>query len=131
MFFPDFYVLQHFVAKLHIFSRSGNIDVLCSTNNYSLYPFVSHHGAYSEPAGTGAALLDGSRIDPVFTGQSDSSHLGVRLLQLLFNKFCSFTCAFTPQMRGITYFYFVIVYPHINQIWGLATKDDFVITGIL
>ena len=82
-------------------------------------------------AGAGPALLDGSKIDPVFTGQADSSHLGVRLLQLLPNKFCSFNGAFTPQMRGIPYFYFVIVYPQINQIGGLAAKDHFVITGIL
>src|SRR4030067_2158803 len=127
MLFPDFYIFQYFVAKLHICSRPGKIDVLCSTNNGSLYPFVPHNGAYSESAGTGPALLDGSRIDPVFTGQSDSSHLGVRLLQLLANKFCSFNSAFTTEMTGITYFYFVILYPHINQIWGLAANDHFVI----
>ena len=82
-------------------------------------------------AGTGSALLDGSKIDPVFTGQADSSHLGFGLLQLLPNKFCSFSGAFTLQMGCISYFYLVIVDPQINQIGGLAAQDHFVITGIL
>jgi hypothetical protein len=57
-----------------------------STNSDRLYPFVSHNGAYSKSAGTGPALLDGSHIDPVFTGQADGGHLGFGLLQLLLNQ---------------------------------------------
>ena len=33
-------------------------------------------------------------------------------------------------MAGITYFDFVIVYPQINQVGGLAANDDFVVTGM-
>ena len=75
-------------------------------------------------------MVDGSHVDPVFTGQSDSGHLGLWLLQLLSNKGSRFLTAFACQMAGVTDFYFVIVYPQINQAGGFAANDDFVITGM-
>ncbi len=47
------------------------------------------------------------------------------------NKLLRFNSAFALQMRGVAYFYLVIVYPYIDQLRGLAAKDHLVITGIL
>ena len=56
-------------------------------------------------------MFDGRQIDPVFTGQADSGHLGFGFLQLLFDAFTRFQSTYTLEMAGIAYFYFVIVYP--------------------
>src|SRR3972149_3607368 len=76
-------------------------------------------------------MLDGSQIDPILTGQSDSSHVGFWLIQLLADKLYGFDGALTSQMRGIAYLYFIVVYPHVDEIGRLAAKDHLVITGVL
>src|SRR5208283_615480 len=106
------------------------MEVFCSTNSDRLYFFVSHHGAPAESAGTGPALLDGSSKDPIFTCQSNSGHLGSRLFQLLSYKVLGFKSALALQMRGITDFHLVIVYPYIDQLRRVVAKDHFGITGI-
>ena len=63
-----------------------------------------------------------AKIDPVFTGQADGRHLGFRLLQLLADEFCGFTGTFSPQMRGIAYFYLVVVYPEVDQRRGTCRE---------
>jgi len=129
--FPLLDVLQSFVADLHELRRAGDVEVLRPPNGDGLQVLVSHDGADAESAGAGAALLDGSEVDPVFAGQADGGHRGRRLVQLLANELCSLESAQTPEMRGVTYFHLVIVDPQIDEIRGLAADDHLVITGVL
>ena len=103
-------------------AASGEVDILCSANGYRLYPLVSHDGADSESAGARPGLLDGSGKDPILSGQADSRHLGFGSFNSFRMSSCGFDSAFALQMRGVTYFHFVIVYPYIDPARGTCRE---------
>jgi hypothetical protein len=83
VFIAEFDIIEDLVAQLHELGRACQMDIPGAANDNGLDAFIAHHGSDAAPAGTGPALLDGSKKDPVFTGQADGRHLGFGLLQLL------------------------------------------------
>ncbi len=129
--FAELDVFENLVAEPHEFRRPGQVEVFGSPHHHRLDPFVAHDGADAATAGTGAALFDGSEIDPVFAGQANGRHLGLGLVELLFDQFGGFDGAFTVQVGGVPNFHGVVVDPDIDQARGFAAQDDLVITGKL
>ena len=87
IFISELDIFQHIVTKLNKFIRPCNVDV--PLFHEQLWPLtlclplqrqcrVGWHWT---------SLLDGSKTNPVFTGQTDSSHVRLWLIQLLLNNF--------------------------------------------
>ncbi|OPX87608.1 MAG: hypothetical protein A4E53_02422 [Pelotomaculum sp. PtaB.Bin104] len=91
-------VLDIVLRSIHVFNEfgaPGQVEVFGAAHGDRFDVLVAHYGAAAESAGAGPALLDGSQEATVLAGQTDSGHAGVGLIQLLFDDFPSFYCAFT------------------------------------